>query len=76
MKTKNWSIALVSSAIALVSAASPALAETVEITAHVNVRSGPGINYNVITVWNPGSQGNRIKQEKNWSYVAKGTTEG
>lgn len=77
MKTKNWSIALVSSAIALVSAASPGLAETIEITANnVNVRSGAGINYGVITVWNQGVRGNRIKQEKNWSYVVTGPVEG
>ena len=52
------------------------MAETVEMTDYVNVRSGAGINYRVITVWNPRSQGNRIKQEKNWSYVVKGTGEG
>ncbi|XHX77510.1 MAG: SH3 domain-containing protein [Stenomitos frigidus ULC029] len=76
MNTRNWSIALVSSAIALVAAVSPALSETVEITANdINVRSGAGINYGVITVWNKGVRGNRIKQEKNWSYIVTGPVE-
>ncbi|BAU13523.1 hypothetical protein LEP3755_40630 [Leptolyngbya sp. NIES-3755] len=84
MNTKNWSLlaprfafALCSAAVAVVASVSPALSETVEITADsVNVRSGAGINYGVITVWNRGVRGNRIKQEKNWSYVVTGPVEG
>ncbi|GAP94580.1 SH3 domain-containing protein [Leptolyngbya sp. NIES-2104] len=77
MNTRNWSIALCSAAIAVVATVSPARSETVEITGDaVNVRSGAGLNYGVITVWNRGVQGNRIKQQNGWSYVVTGPVEG
>lgn len=77
MNARNWSVAFCSATIALVASVSPALSETVEIIGDaVNVRSGAGINYNVITVWNRGVRGNRIQQENNWSYVVTGPVEG
>ncbi|MBD1842398.1 SH3 domain-containing protein [Cyanobacteria bacterium FACHB-63] len=77
MNAKNWSIALCTSAIAIITAVSPARSETVEVTGNnVNIRSGPGTNYSVITVWNKGVQGNRIKQDGAWSYVVTGRVEG
>jgi uncharacterized protein YgiM (DUF1202 family) len=55
----------------------PASAETIEVTGdYVNVRSGPGTNYKVVTVWSRGVQGNRIKQQGGWSYVVTGPVEG
>lgn len=77
MNTRTWSIALFSSTIALIALVSPARSETVEVIGDsVNVRSGPGTNYRVITVWNKGVQGNRIKQDGGWSYVVTGPVEG
>lgn len=77
MNARNWSLALCSATIAVTMSIAPASAETVEVTGDsVNVRSGPGTNYNVITVWNRGVQGNRIKQQGNWSYVVTGPVEG
>jgi len=77
MNTKNWAIALFSATIAVVAVVSTASAETVEITVNdLSVRSGPGPNYSIITVWNKGFRGNRIKQEGNWAYVVTGRVEG
>lgn len=51
MNTKNWSIALCTATIAVVAIVAPALSETVEVTVDdLNVRSGPGQNYSVVTV--------------------------
>jgi uncharacterized protein YraI len=77
MNARNWSLAFCSATIAVTMSIAPALAETVEVTGDgVNVRSGPGTNYGVVTVWNKGVQGNRIKQQGNWSYVVTGRVEG
>lgn len=77
MNARNWSIALCSTAIAVIASVSPALSETVEIIGDsVNVRSGPGLNHGVVTVWPRGVQGNRIKQQDGWSYVVTGPVEG
>lgn len=77
MNARNWSLAVCSATIAVTMSISPALAETVEVTGDgVNVRSGPGATYSVVTVWNKGVQGNRIKQQGNWSYVVTGPVEG
>lgn len=77
MNTKTWSIALVSSTIAVVASVSPARSETVEVTVNdLLVRSGPGTNYSIITAWNRGVQASRIKQSGNWSYVVTGRVEG
>lgn len=77
MNTKNWAIALCSATMAVAAAISTASAETVEITVNdLNVRSGPGPGYSVVTVWDKGVRGNRIKQEGNWAYVVTGRVEG
>lgn len=77
MNARNWSIALCSAAITVVASVSPARAETVEVVGDaVNVRSGPGLNHRVVTVWNRGVRGNRIQQQNGWSYVVTGPVEG
>lgn len=56
---------------------SSAFAETVEVTVNnLNVRTGPGTNYSVLTVFDKGVRVNRIKQSGNWAYVVAGRVEG
>jgi len=77
MNTKNWAIALFSATIAVALSISTALAEVVEVTVNqLKVRSGPGLEYSVITAFNKGVRVNRIKQEGTWAYIAAGRVEG
>jgi len=77
MRLKNWAIALCSAAVAVGLSITAAIADTVEVIGNrVNVRSGPGTNYRVITVWNKGVRANRIKQSGSWAYVVTGRVEG
>ena len=77
MKTKNWAIALCSATIAVVAVVSTASAETVEVIINqLRVRSGPGLEYSVITAFDKGVRVNRIKQEGTWAYIAAGRVEG
>ena len=77
MKTKNWAIALFSATIAVALSISTASAETVEVIVdQLKVRSGPGLNYSVITAFDKGVRVNRIKQQGNWAYIAAGRVEG
>ena len=77
MKTKNWAIALFSATIAVALSISTALAEVVEVTVNqLKVRSGPGLEYSVITAFNKGVRVNKIKQEGTWAYIAAGRVEG
>ena len=77
MNTKNWAIALFSATIAVALSISTALAEVVEVTVNqLKVRSGPGLEYSVITAFNKGFRASRIKQEGNWAYIAAGRVEG
>ena len=77
MKTKNWAIALCSATIAVALSISTASAETVEVIINqLRVRSGPGLEYSVITAFDKGVRVNRIKQQGNWAYIAAGRVEG
>ena len=77
MNTKNWAISLCSATISVALSISTALAETVEVIVNqLKVRSGPGLNYSVITAFDKGVRVNRIKQEGNWAYIAAGRVEG
>ena len=77
MNTKNWAIALCSATIAVALSISTASAETVEVIVdQLKVRSGPGLNYSVITAFDKGVRVNRIKQQGNWAYIAAGRVEG
>ena len=77
MKTKNWAIALCSATIAVALSISTASAETVEVIVNqLRVRSGPGLEYSVITAFGKGVRVNKIKQEGTWAYIAAGRVEG
>ena len=77
MNTKNWAIALFSATIAVAMSISTALAEVVEVAVNqLKVRSGPGLEYSVITTFNKGFRASRIKQQGNWAYIALGRVEG
>ena len=77
MNTKKWAVALFSATIAVALSISTALAEVVEVTVNqLKVRSGPGLEYSVITAFNKGVRVNRIKQEGTWAYIAAGRVEG
>ena len=77
MNTKNWAVALCSATIAVVAVVSTASAETVEVIVNqLRVRSGPGLEYSVITAFGKGVRVNKIKQEGTWAYIAAGRVEG
>ncbi len=77
MKLKEWAIASFSAMAAIVISVSSALAETVEVNVDIlNVRTGPGTNYSVLTQFDRGVRANRIKQEGNWAYIVTGRVEG
>ena len=77
MNLKHWGIALCSATIAVALSISVASAETVEVTVdQLKVRSGPGLNYSVITAFDKGVRVNRIKQQGDWAYIAAGRVEG
>ncbi|NDJ18874.1 SH3 domain-containing protein [Myxacorys almedinensis] len=77
MKSKSWVTVFFSATAAVVVSISSVFAETVEVTVNnLNVRTGPGTNYPVLTVFDKGVRVNRIKQSGNWAYIVAGRVEG